>query len=37
MKKHEDAIISMSKAIDLRPEYPLYLCYRGKLYIELGK
>ncbi|MFO0131104.1 MAG: tetratricopeptide repeat protein [bacterium] len=30
MGKYEDAVIWMSKAIDMRPEWPLYLCNRGK-------
>ena len=34
MERYEDAIIWMSKAIDMRPEWPLYLCNRGKAYIK---
>ena len=30
MNKLEDAIIWMSKAIDMRPNWPLYYCNRGK-------
>ena len=37
MERYEDAIKWMSKAIDMRPEWPLYLCNRGKAYIKLGK
>ena len=30
MEKYEDAIICFTKAIEMRPEWPLYLCNRGK-------
>ena len=37
MEKYEDAIVWMSKAIEMRPNWPLYYCNRGKTYIKLGK
>jgi len=30
MGRYEDAVIWMTKAIEIRPEWPLYLCNRGK-------
>ena len=37
MEKYEDAIKWMTKAIDMRPNWPLYYCNRVIQYIKLGK
>ena len=37
MGKIEDAILWMSKAIEMRPNWPLYYCNRVKQYVRLGK
>ena len=37
MNKIDEAIETMSKAIKMRPEWPLYYCNRGKQYIKLDK
>ena len=37
MGKIEDAIVWMSKAIEMRPNWPLYYCNRVKQYVRLGK
>ena len=37
MGKIEDAIIWMTKAIEKRPNWPLYYCNRVKQYVRLGK
>lgn len=33
----DEAIVWMTKAIDMRPEWPLYYCNRGKQYMKLNK
>ena len=36
MERYEDAMICITKAIEIRPDWPLYLCFRVKVYYMLG-
>lgn len=35
LNRIEDAIETMSKAVDLKPDWPLYRCNRAKQYMKL--
>ena len=37
LNRMDEAIACMTKAIELRPEWPLYYCNRGKTYIKMNK
>ena len=37
LKRYDEALIDFSQAIKMRPDWPLYYCNRGKLYLTLNK